>query len=82
MKQLTVSVTLIIMLVISPCVQGETIELTAGIYKGGEPLYAIEKRNGKSEISGMNIEIIKAFVRKAPEFHVRYKSVMLPPLKK
>lgn len=69
---LIASFILIIMLIISPCAHGETIEITAGLYKGAEPLYAIEKRNGKSEITGMNVEIINAFIREAPEFQVRY----------
>ena len=75
MKKAIASFTLTIMyfIIITPCVHGEKIELTAGIYKGGEPLYTIDEINGKSEIFGMNIEIINAFVRKAPEFQFIYK---------
>lgn len=73
-KQLIFSVTLIFIccVAMSAVVQGDTVELTAGVYKGAEPLYVIEERNGKPEVTGMNIEIIKAFVQKAPEFRITY----------
>jgi ABC-type amino acid transport substrate-binding protein len=44
-----------------------------------EQIYTINEINGKSEISGMNIEIINAFVRKAPEFQFKYKPGLPAP---
>jgi len=61
-----------------PCAYGESIELTAGVFQGAEPFYTSHKRNGELIISGMNIEIINAFVRKAPEFQIKLRSEMLP----
>ncbi|QTA90901.1 substrate-binding periplasmic protein [Desulfonema magnum] len=80
MKQLILSFILILTCCIGkyPCAYGESIELTAGAFKGAEPFYTSQERNGKIKISGMNVEIINAFVRKAPEFQIKLQSQMLP----
>ena len=55
-----------------PCAYSAPIKLLAGVYTGAEPLYMYEKQNGKVEISGMNREIVTAFLQKAQEFQISF----------
>lgn len=59
-------------------VHGETLQLTTTVIQGNEPIYMIDDRNGSPVATGICPEIIRAFVRIAPEFKFTYKTEFVP----
>lgn len=80
MKSIMVSVMLMLICCMgTPSgVHGDPLEFSTALSKGMEPFYDLEERNGTPEATGMCLEIIDAFVKKAPEFHFTYELELIP----
>ena len=59
-------------------VHGDPLELSTALGQGQIPFYDLEERNGTLEATGMCLEIIDAFVKRAPEFHFTYQLDLIP----